>query len=47
MGVATYRTLKNIPEEYQSLKPFISGVHEILSASDYESSESEITTDRE
>ena len=34
MGVATYRTLKNIPEEYQSLKPFISGVHEILSASE-------------
>jgi predicted nuclease of restriction endonuclease-like (RecB) superfamily len=32
MGVATYRTLKNIPEEYQSLKPFIAGVQEILSA---------------
>ena len=33
MGVATYRILDNIPEEYQSLKPFISGVREILSAS--------------
>jgi len=31
MGVATYRTLKNIPEEYQSLKPFISGMRKILS----------------
>jgi predicted nuclease of restriction endonuclease-like (RecB) superfamily len=39
MGVATYRTLKNIPQEYQSLKPFIEGVHEILSASDAEVSE--------
>jgi len=36
MGVATYRTLKNIPKEYQSLKPFISGVQEILSASNSE-----------
>jgi len=33
MGVATYRTLKNIPEEYQSLKPLIAGVQEILSSS--------------
>lgn len=32
MGVATYRTLKNIPKEYQSLKPLIAGVQEILSA---------------
>ena len=39
MGVATYRTLKNIPKEYQSLKPFIEGVHEILTASDDEMSE--------
>jgi predicted nuclease of restriction endonuclease-like (RecB) superfamily len=41
MGVATYRTLNNIPEEYQSLKPFISGVHEILSASDVDMIEPE------
>lgn len=34
MGVATFRTLKSIPKEYQSLKPFISGVQEILSAND-------------
>jgi predicted nuclease of restriction endonuclease-like (RecB) superfamily len=33
MGVATYRTLKNIPKEYQSLKPLIAGVQEILSSS--------------
>ena len=34
MGVATYRTMGNIPEEYQSLKPLIDGVQEILSASE-------------
>jgi predicted nuclease of restriction endonuclease-like (RecB) superfamily len=32
MGVAAYRTLKNIPKEYQSLRPLIAGVQEILSA---------------
>jgi len=32
MGVATYRALKNIPDEYKSLKPFITGVHEILNS---------------
>jgi len=37
MGVATYRALGHIPKEYQSLKPFIAGVHEILSASEPES----------
>ena len=31
MGVATYRTLKSIPQEYQLLKPLIAGVQEILS----------------
>ena len=46
MGVATYRALKNIPKEYQSLKPFISGVQEILSASGaYEDAEAIPTTD--
>jgi predicted nuclease of restriction endonuclease-like (RecB) superfamily len=45
MGVATYRTLKNIPEEYKSLKPFIAGVQEILSASDGETIESKPAVD--
>jgi len=35
MGVATYSTMGNIPKEYQSLKPLIDGVQEILSASDF------------
>lgn len=34
MGVATYRTMKNVPEKYQFLKPLIDGVQEILSESD-------------
>jgi len=34
MGVATYSTMGNIPKEYQSLKPLIDGVQEILSASE-------------
>jgi len=36
MGVATYNKLKNIPDEYKSLKPFINGVHEILSSDEIE-----------
>jgi hypothetical protein len=47
MGVATYRSLKNIPEEYKSLKPFIAGVREILSASDGELPEAELSVDIE
>jgi predicted nuclease of restriction endonuclease-like (RecB) superfamily len=34
MGVAVYRTPNDIPKEYQSLKPIIEGVQEILDASD-------------
>ena len=45
MGVATYRTLENIPEEYQSLKPFIAGMHEILS--EREQTSTEPNSDRE
>jgi predicted nuclease of restriction endonuclease-like (RecB) superfamily len=47
MGVATYRTLGNIPKEYQSLKPFIAGVHEILSTGGSESLDSSKVSDRE
>jgi len=47
MGVATYRALGHIPKEYQSLKPFIAGVHEILSASDSESSDPGIFSNEE
>ena len=36
MGVATYRTIKSIPKEYQLLKPLIAGVQEILSTDDDE-----------
>jgi predicted nuclease of restriction endonuclease-like (RecB) superfamily len=32
MGVAVYKTPGDIPEEYQSLKPLIEGVQELLSA---------------
>ena len=34
MGVAVYRTPNDIPKEYQSLKPIIEGVKEILDTSD-------------
>jgi predicted nuclease of restriction endonuclease-like (RecB) superfamily len=33
MGVAVYRTLKEIPEEYKSLKPLLSGVQKMLTES--------------
>ena len=43
MGVATYRTMKNIPKEYKSLKPFIAGVREILASCEVE--QTEVTED--
>jgi len=47
MGVATYRTLRSIPKEYQSLKPFITGVHEILSESVSESRDFDTIADED
>jgi hypothetical protein len=41
MGIAIYKTSNDIPKEYQSLKPLLNGVQEILSAESADGTEGE------